>query len=87
MALSASSTQAKDLIRKPEPNRVDSTLRIQRGDLAFFTKAQLVSMEQHALENVNNCLNTNIYSYLDTSGGQSSNLFLNVVRFFNASVN
>jgi hypothetical protein len=25
------------------------------------------------LKNVNNCLNTNIYSYLETSGGQSSN--------------
>jgi hypothetical protein len=38
-------------------------------------------------KNVNNCLNTNIYSYLETTGGQSSNLYLNVVHFFNASVN
>ncbi len=38
-------------------------------------------MEQCDLQNVNNCLNTNIYSYLDTSGGQSSNLYLNVVHF------
>ncbi len=30
-------------------------------------------MEQHALKNVNNCLNTNIYSNLETSGGQSFN--------------
>jgi hypothetical protein len=44
-------------------------------------------MEQHALKNVNNCLNTNIYSYLETSGDQSSNLFLNIVHFFNISVN
>jgi hypothetical protein len=44
-------------------------------------------MEQHALENVNSCLNTNIYSYLETSGGQSSNLYLNVAHFFNASAN
>jgi hypothetical protein len=44
-------------------------------------------MEQRALKNVNNCVNTNIYSYLETSGGQSSNLYLNVVYFFNASVN
>ena len=43
-------------------------------------------MEQHHLENVNNCLNTNIYSYLETSGGQTSNLHLNVVHFFNTSV-
>ncbi len=44
-------------------------------------------MEQHALKIVNNCLNTNIYCYLETSDGQSSNLYLNVVHFFNASVN
>jgi hypothetical protein len=30
---------------------------------------------------------TNIYSYLETPGGQSSNLYLNVVKFFSASVN
>jgi hypothetical protein len=45
------------------------------------------SMEQQALENVNNCLNTNVYSYLETSGGQSYSLYLNVVNFFNTSVN
>ncbi len=39
-------------------------------------------LEQHALKNVNNCLNTNIYSYLETSGSQSSNLYLNIVNFF-----
>jgi hypothetical protein len=44
-------------------------------------------MEQLNLKNVINCLNTNIYSYLETSGGQSSNLYLNVVHFFNTSVN
>jgi hypothetical protein len=43
----------------------------------------MAQMEQHALKNVNNSLNTNIYSYLDTSGGQSSNTFLNVVHFLN----
>jgi hypothetical protein len=32
-------------------------------------------------------LNTIIYSYLETSGGQSSNLYINVVNFFNDSVN
>jgi hypothetical protein len=40
-------------------------------------------MEQHTLRNVNNYLNTNIYSYLETFGGQSSNLYLKVVHFFN----
>ncbi len=43
-------------------------------------------MEEHALKNVNNCLNTNNYSYLEASGGQSSNLYLNAVHFFNTSV-
>ncbi len=35
----------------------------------FFT------MEQHAFKNVYNCLNSNIYSYSETSGGQSYNLY------------
>ncbi len=43
-------------------------------------------MEQHTLKNENNCLNTNIYSYFETSGGQSANLYLNAVHFFNTSV-
>ncbi len=37
-------------------------------------------MEEHTLINVNNYLNTNTYSYLDTSGGQSSILYLTVVN-------
>jgi hypothetical protein len=45
------------------------------------------SMEQCTLKNVNSYLNTNIYSYLETSSGQSSNLYLFVVHFFNTSVN
>jgi hypothetical protein len=32
-------------------------------------------------------LNANIYSYLETLSGQSSNLHLNVVHFLNNSVN
>ncbi len=43
-------------------------------------------MEQHASKNVNNCMNTNIYSYLETSSGKSYILYLNVVHFFNARV-
>ncbi len=39
------------------------------------------SMEQNALKNVNHCLNTNIYSYLWTFFGHSSNLYLNFVIF------
>ena len=44
-------------------------------------------MEQHDTKHVNNSLNANIYSYLETSGGQSFNLFLNVDHFFNTGVN
>jgi hypothetical protein len=44
-------------------------------------------MEQHTFKNVNNCLNTSIYSYLETSGGQSSDPYLNVVHFFNTRAN
>ncbi len=44
-------------------------------------------MEQRALKNLNNCLNTNIYSYLKTSDGKTSNLYLNVAHFFNSNVN
>ncbi len=39
-------------------------------------------MEQHTLRNVNNYLNINVYSYLETSGGQSYNLYVNVSSFF-----
>ncbi len=38
-------------------------------------------MEQCTLKNVSNYLNSNIYSYLETSGDQSSNQYLNVVHF------
>jgi hypothetical protein len=44
------------------------------------------SMEQHAFKNVNNCSNTSSYSYSETSGHQSSNLYLKVAYFFNTSV-
>jgi hypothetical protein len=44
-------------------------------------------MEQWALKNVNNCLSTYISFSLHTSGGQNYNLYLNVVHFFNTSVN
>ena len=40
----------------------------------------------HFKKYINNCLNTNIYSYLETSGGQCSNLYINVINFINTSV-
>ncbi len=45
-----------------------------------------LTMEQRTLKNVNNCFNTNISFYLETSGGQNSDLYLNF-HFFNASLN
>ncbi len=42
---------------------------------------------EHCFENLNNSLNSNIYSHLETSGGQSSNLYLNATYFFNDCVN
>jgi hypothetical protein len=51
--------------------------------LAYY---EYLSMEQHTLKKGNNYLNTNIYSFLETFGGQSSILYLNVVHFFNTSI-
>jgi hypothetical protein len=45
------------------------------------------AMEQRTLSNVNNGLNTNIYSYLETFGVKSYYLYLNAVHFSNTSVN
>ncbi len=45
------------------------------GHLVAETGSWFILMEQHALKkNINECLNINIYSFLETSGGQSSNL-------------
>jgi hypothetical protein len=63
-----------------------TNLPIMTLGLTAFSKTTLVLMEQYALQNVNNYLNTSIYSYLETSGGQSSNPYLNVVHFFNTRV-
>ncbi len=41
----------------------------------FATKTAVLPMEQRTLRNVNNYLNTNIYSYLETSVGQVIWLF------------
>jgi hypothetical protein len=44
-------------------------------------------MEWGASKIVNNCFDANIYSYLETYGGQSLNQYLNVIHFFNTGVN
>ncbi len=69
-----------------------SQLASKRGQLcqAFpYIKGSLgvsMIMEQHAFKNENNCLNTNIYFFLEPSGGQRYNPYLNVVIFFNTRV-
>ena len=39
------------------------------------------TMEQRTLKNCKQLFEYLIYTYLETSGGQSSNLFINVVHF------
>ncbi len=67
------------LLVEPDPKAFE----IMKGKKCFEVD---FPNEQRALQNVSNYLNTNIYSYLETSGGQSSNLYFNVVHFFNTSV-
>ncbi len=62
-------------------------MEAERIYILVFVTAISDLMELHASKNVNNCLNAIIYSYLEASGGQSSNLYLNVVHCFNMSVN
>jgi hypothetical protein len=59
--------------------KIHSCTFIQKMELSYSFRCD--SMEQRTLKNVNNYLNTNIYSYLETSGVQSFNLYLNVVYF------
>ncbi len=59
---------------------------IYRDNQAIYWVKHAHLVEQRAFKNVNNCLNTNIYSYLETSCGQNSNLYLNIVHFFDTSV-
>ena len=61
------------------------TIILKTGGALTLTAQSI--MEQHTFKNVNNCLHTNIYSYLGTSGSQSSNPYLNVVHFFYSRVN
>jgi hypothetical protein len=71
--------------RKKSISQLPSHYAECRGALQTVEEV-LSTMEQHTLKNANNCLNTNIYSYLETSGGQSSNAYLNVVHFLNTRI-
>ncbi len=73
---------------KPSKSNSDKIMTVQSCiQLHNWASKSDVWMEQHALKSVGNYLNTNIYSYFETSGGQSSNLNLNDAYFFNARVN
>ena len=48
---------------------------------AYLMGALFRIIEQCALKIVNNCFNTNIYSYLVISSGKSFNIYLKVVCF------
>jgi hypothetical protein len=50
------------------------------------SNGHMTNLKQSILDTFN-IYDTNIYSYLETSSGQSSNLYLNVVHCFNTSVN
>ncbi len=54
------------------------------SDIILF---KMPPMEQRTLKNASNYLNTNICSCSEISGGQSFNLYLHVVHFFNTSPN
>jgi hypothetical protein len=76
--------EQEDLI-SPDSNKANT----KPGDnfaAAAFPNLLADSKDQYTIKNLNNCLNTNIYSYLKTSGGQSSNSYLNAVHFFNTWV-
>ncbi len=66
-------------------------LRQSHPSLIFDNKEQrkIVGKRHNGtarFKNVNNCLNTNIYSYLETSGGQSFYLKIYEIHFFNTNV-
>jgi len=64
--------------------RTHSLIRKARVSAARPLKFWRNSMDANNLKSVMDALKiTNIYSYLETSGGQSSNPYLNVVHFLN----
>ncbi len=59
-----------------------SSVNIHAGDKWSSLFGPII-IDEDKMEHVNNCLNSNIYSYLETSGGQSSYPYLNVVHCLN----
>ncbi len=70
-----------------------SNMLSQLNAINIFMKylmLRLITYYQNGTVRFKNCkqlLNTNIYSYLEASSGQSSNLYYNIVQFFNTGVN
>ncbi len=56
-------------------------LEALKRHFSAFPNFLIFPIKRHTLKNVNDYLNANIHSYLETSGGQSSNLYLNIVHF------
>ncbi len=48
--------------------------------------AKLKLMKHHTLKNTYSCSYTKIFFYLEPASGQNSNLYLNVVHFFNTNI-
>jgi hypothetical protein len=50
-----------------------ANLAVWESITSLLDNVRVGRMEQHTLKNVNKCLDTNIYSYLETSSDQSPN--------------
>ncbi len=91
LAPSSQTVGCRILIENPGKSEFSKFTSMEKYTQLLLTaniwQSKKSAMEQHALRNVNNCLNSIIYPHLETSGGKSLNLYLNVVHFFNASDN
>ncbi len=74
-------------VQKKEIGTRERSEEKSRIRMKYTTQIKMQLIKQCALKIVNNCLNTNIYSNLEASGGKSFFLYLNVVHFFNTRVN
>ncbi len=55
---------------------------ITQRDYYQLAPTPTVTMEQHAFKNLNSCLNTSIYCYLETSGPNVIKLFTAIIYGF-----
>jgi hypothetical protein len=71
--------------KKPKHFRHGSSGRPRKRCRSLVSPVEKEFNGTAALKIVSYCLNINIYSYIETSGGQSSSLYFNVVHFFNTT--